>query len=115
MESIDGGMDFVFSRDSILALARVLCFGPADVAQLTQGFIFSGSLNGSLWTLKIEVLRFDLSCLSIGREPVDWCPLRLRLLPIERGTWRSTLRCACEGQIRCGIWLSPRAGKGHPP
>jgi peptidoglycan/LPS O-acetylase OafA/YrhL len=77
MESVGGGMDFVFSRDSILALAKVLCFGPADIAQLTQGFIFSGSLNGSLWTLKIEVLMYLLIAVGLFVRPSVVVPIAM--------------------------------------
>jgi peptidoglycan/LPS O-acetylase OafA/YrhL len=70
-------MDFVFSRDSILALAKVLCFGPADIAQLTQGFIFSGSLNGSLWTLKIEVLMYLLIAVGLFVRPSVVVPIAM--------------------------------------
>lgn len=77
MESVGGGMDFVVSRDSILALAKVLCFGPADIAQLTQGFIFSGSLNGSLWTLKIEVLMYLLIAVGLFVRPSVVVPIAM--------------------------------------
>jgi peptidoglycan/LPS O-acetylase OafA/YrhL len=49
MESVGGGMDFVVSRDSILALAKVLCFGPADIAQLTQAMTSPKSWASMHW------------------------------------------------------------------
>ncbi|KPX22698.1 Acyltransferase 3 [Pseudomonas syringae pv. delphinii] len=52
--SKNSGVGYVFSLESVIDFFKVIVFGRVDVNDITSGFIFKDSFNGSLWTLKIE-------------------------------------------------------------
>lgn len=49
-----GAFNFAFSLEALTDFLKVSAFGRADIGDITSGFIFKDSFNGSLWTLKIE-------------------------------------------------------------
>ncbi len=45
---------YVTGSSALIDFLRISVFGRATIEQITNGFIFDESFNGSLWTLKIE-------------------------------------------------------------
>ncbi|MFJ3052680.1 acyltransferase family protein [Pseudomonas nitroreducens] len=66
--------------NSLLEFLRISAMGQANLADVTAGFIFPDSFNGSLWTLKIEFAcyLFVAALLSLMRGPL--LPLSTALL-----------------------------------
>lgn len=57
---------YVTDSDALIDFLRISMFGRANIEQITEGFIFSESFNGSLWTLKIEFAFYLLVAVVLG-------------------------------------------------
>ena len=68
MTYIGGGLfaeGYAGSSTAFIDFLRISLFGRANIEQVTGGFIFSESFNGSLWTLKIEFGFYLLLALAL--------------------------------------------------
>jgi len=74
------GMMRLFDGSAFLEFLRIAAMGQANLADVTAGFIFPDSFNGSLWTLKIEFACYlaVAALLSLTRGPL--LPLGAALL-----------------------------------
>ncbi|WP_025108567.1 acyltransferase [Pseudomonas sp. H1h] len=57
---------YVTGSDAAIDFLRISVFGRANIEPITNGFIFSESFNGSLWTLKIEFGFYLLLAAALG-------------------------------------------------
>ncbi|MFK3725698.1 acyltransferase family protein [Pseudomonas monteilii] len=62
----------VGSQEALLKFLQISSFGPAKIDEVTRDFIFPDSLNGSLWTLKLEFgcYIFLALALTLVRQPL---------------------------------------------
>lgn len=91
----------VLDVGSLLEFLRIAAMGPANLADVTAGFIFPDSFNGSLWTLKIEFACYLLvaALLSLVRGPL--LPLGMALLLVVLAGYL--------GQSGEGVWAAKLA------
>lgn len=81
MTYIGGGWfaeGYTGSSSALIDFLRISAFGRADIAPITDGFIFGESFNGSLWTLKIEFgfyLLLAVALASYRRALMPWALL----------------------------------------
>lgn len=73
MTFVAGGIfaqGYITSPSALFDFLRISLFGRAAIDEITSGFIFSESFNGSLWTLKIEFAFYLLvaAALSLYRR-----------------------------------------------
>jgi len=66
--------DYVLGTAPWLDFLRISFFGRANIEAITDGFIFSESFNGSLWTLKIEFAFYLLLALMLKGVRSAWMP-----------------------------------------
>jgi peptidoglycan/LPS O-acetylase OafA/YrhL len=60
-----GGASYVTTPGALIDFLRISVMGRADIQPLTAGLVFSESLNGSLWTLKIEFALYCVTALAL--------------------------------------------------
>lgn len=63
------------SKEALQKFLQIAAFGRADIDAATQGFIVHESLNGSLWTLKIEFGCYVLVALALSLARRSTVPL----------------------------------------
>lgn len=73
MTFVAGGIfaqGYITGPSALIDFLRISLFGRAAIDEITEGFIFSESFNGSLWTLKIEFAFYILvaGALSLFRR-----------------------------------------------
>lgn len=71
---------YVSGSSALIDFMRISVFGRADIREITDGFIFADSFNGSLWTLKIEFGFYLLLALALGlfrRSLLPWILLAM--------------------------------------